>query len=215
MKKICELINSELSFFPELGIGHYPVPKNRPYDEGYFSKYASMASTEMGRELTKFRINFVKKYHAGDVVDVGIGCGQFVSKCENAKGFDVNPAGVEWLHKNGKFHDIYNEKASALTFWDVLEHIDNPEQAISQATEWVFVSIPIFDNAEHILKSRHFRKDEHIWYFTDVGLRKWFLENGFECVDHCKTETELGRDGIDTYAFRRVANAKQDIITQF
>ncbi|WP_227136727.1 class I SAM-dependent methyltransferase [Kosakonia radicincitans] len=202
MKNISELVRSELAFFPELGIGHYPVPESRPYDGDYFEKYQKMAETDMGRKLTQARVDFVRRHFAGPVTDVGIGCGQFVEAI-NGQGYDVNPRGIEWLINRGAYHDIYAHKASALTFWDVLEHIDDPVRAISQATEWVFVSVPIFSNAEHILCSRHFRKDEHIWYWTHEGIIRWFSSNGFICKEHNTIESELGRDGIGTYAFMR------------
>lgn len=204
MRKISDLISSELAFFPELGFGYFPVPKNRPYDADYFGKYLKMADTEMGRQLTKSRVELVRKHYKGDVVDVGIGCGQFVTACD-CMGYDVNPAGIDWLRKRKKYQDIYKAPSGALTFWDVLEHIDEPEKAVQVAKEWVFVSIPIFENAEHILRSRHFRKDEHIWYFTHAGLINWFASQGFICIEWSKFESELGREGITTYAFKRVS----------
>lgn len=203
MRKISELIKSELAFFPELGYGYFPVPESRPYDEDYFAKYVKMADTAMGEAITQERVNLVRRHHNGDVVDVGIGCGHFVTACDS-EGYDVNPHGIRWLEERNKFHDIYKAPAGALTFWDVLEHIDEPDAAIAQAKEWVFVSIPVFENAEHILRSRHFRKDEHIWYFTHEGLINWFGSHGFKCAEWSRFESELGRDGITTYAFKRV-----------
>ncbi|QGY29775.1 methyltransferase domain-containing protein [Pantoea cypripedii] len=202
MRNISELVKRELAFFPELGVGHYPVPKDRPYDGDYFAKYQKMADTEMGRKLTQARVDLVRRYYTGPVTDVGIGCGQFVEAI-NGKGYDVNPRGVEWLINRGAYHDIYAHKCKALTFWDVLEHIDIPENAIKQATEWVFVSVPIFTDSSHILRSRHFRKDEHIWYWTHYGLLRWFDDNGFLCAENNTIESNLGRDGIGTYAFFR------------
>lgn len=203
MLKINELVNNELCFFPELGYGHYPVPKERPYDESYFEKYREMAATDMGRKITQSRINLVRRHYDGAICDVGIGSGQFVENCDNAFGYDVNPAGVRWLKEKGKFHELYDYPIGALSFWDVLEHIDEPAIAINQASKWVFVSVPIFDSAEHITRSRHYRKDEHIHYWTHDGFIKWFSFNEFECVEHNTIESDLGRDGIGTYSFKR------------
>lgn len=75
---------------------------------------------------------------------------------------------------------------------------------IQQASEYVFVSIPIFTDAGDILRSHHFRKDEHIWYFTDVGIKRWFAEQGFECAEQNTIECQLGRKGVASYAFRRI-----------
>lgn len=204
MRKVSELLNAELSFFPELGIGHYPVPKDaRPYDAEYFARYRERAATPMGDALTKARVDLVKKYWSGPVCDVGIGAGQFVDNCEGAVGFDVNPVGIAWLADQNKFHDFYQSPIGALTFWDALEHIDEPDVALAQATDWVFVSIPIFTDAEHITRSIHYRKDEHIWYFTHAGLIRFMGGEGFDLVEYNTIETDLGRDGIGTYAFKR------------
>lgn len=204
MQKISELIKGELCFFPELGYGHYPVPHDRPYDADYFEKYRKMADTDMGLAITNARCELVRRHYQGDVCDVGIGCGQFVEAIDG-KGYDVNKAGIDWLRHKNRYHDIYRAPIGALSFWDVLEHIDEPEKAISQADEWIFVSIPVFENAEHIINSRHYRKDEHIWYWTHEGFIRWFNTHGFECIEHNTNESLLGRDGIGTYAFRRVS----------
>lgn len=190
-------------FLPELGIGRYPVPAARPYDESYFAKYQQLADTETGRALTLARIQLVERHYTGLVLDVGIGAGQFVDSRPETLGFDVNPAGVDWLNARGAYADLYANKWRALTMWDVLEHIDEPELAIQQATEFVFVSIPIFTDAGDILRSHHFRKDEHIFYFTDEGLRRWFTEQGFECVEQNTIECQLGRKGVASYVFSR------------
>lgn len=208
MYKISELIKGELCFFPELGYGFYPVPPHRPYDENYFEKYQRLADTEMGREITQSRMDLVNRHYSGELCDVGIGCGQFVESM-GCYGYDVNSSGIEWLKKRNKYRDIYRAPVGALSFWDVLEHIDEPEKAVAMAKEWVFVSIPFFESAEHITSSRHFRKDEHIHYWTHNGFIRWFSLNGFECEEFNDSESELGREGIRTYAFRRVRDANQ------
>jgi len=203
MKEFYQKVDSELVFFPELGIGRYPVPQERPYDERYFQRYQQMAETETGRQLTVSRIELIARHYHGPVLDVGIGAGQFVSMRPFTSGYDVNPAGVEWLKEKGLYVDLYSTVSPAISMWDVLEHIDDPEAAVARAGEFVFVSIPIFRDSADILQSHHFRKDEHIWYFTDEGLRNWFRTQGFKCVEHNRMECELGRQGIGTYAFRR------------
>lgn len=205
MKYFSEQIKHGLAWLPELGMGRYPVPKAaRPYDEEYFSRYQQLADTELGRELTAARIQLVARHYSGVVLDVGIGAGQFVEARPDTRGFDVNPAGVEWLKARGQWSNLYHDRYPALTFWDSLEHIDRPEVAIGRAEKWVFVSVPIFECAEHVLRSRHFRRDEHIWYWTHDGLIKWFAANGFKLVEHNTRESELGRDGIGSYAFCRI-----------
>lgn len=204
MKSFYQELSSGLVFLPELGIGRYPVPTSRPYDENYFANYQKLADTEMGRALTQSRIELVARHYDGPVLDVGIGAGQFVAARPGTLGFDVNPVGLDWLNARNVYADLYASKWRALTMWDVLEHIDEPELAVQQATECVFVSIPIFTDAGDIIRSHHYRKNEHIWYFTDEGIRRWFAEQGFTCTEQNTIECQLGRKGVASYAFRRI-----------
>lgn len=203
MKYFSEQIKRGLAWLPELGIGRYPVPKDRPYDADYFMRYQSMGKTLMGQQLTAARIEMVGRHYQGLVLDVGIGSGQFVNSRPDTWGYDVNPAGIEWLKERGRWADLYHDRYPALSFWDSLEHIDRPDLAVARAEKWVFLSVPIFDGAEHILQSHHFRKDEHIWYFTDYGIKRWFDEQGFMCIEQNVVESQLGRNGIESYAFCR------------
>lgn len=203
MNPFSEELKNGLVWLPELGMGRYPVPQARPYDAGYFARYQQMADTQLGQSLTAARIQLVARHYQGALLDVGIGSGQFVEARPQTRGYDVNPAGVDWLHTRGLWADLYDARYAAISFWDALEHIDRPENAVAKAEKWVFVSVPVFADGDDILRSRHYRKDEHIWYFTHHGLLRWFEAQGFHCIEHNTLETELGREGIGSYAFRR------------
>lgn len=204
MKEFEQKLKSGFVWVPELGMGRYPVPPAcRPYDQDYYSNYQRLADTPMGRELTQARIRLVARHHSGPVLDVGIGAGQFVEARPYTQGYDVNPHGIDWLKQRDRWADLYAERYRALSFWDALEHIDRPDVAVARAEEWVFLSVPIFENAEHVLRSKHYKPQEHIWYWTHEGLIRWFSEQGFDLAEHNTFETELGREGIGSYAFRR------------
>lgn len=197
------IAEKNLIWLPEKGIGYYPV-KDFPYNEDYFQKYEKYAMTDLGFKITEARINFVARHWSGELVDVGVGSGQFIRARGGAKGFDVNPSGKQWLEQSGLWCDIYNGHiCQALTFWDSLEHIEDIVSAVSRAKKFIFVSIPIFENCEHILRSKHFRKDEHFWYFTDEGFVRWMSEQGFDLLERNKMEQDFGREDIFSYAFRR------------
>jgi hypothetical protein len=197
-------LRTGLVWLPELGMGRYPVPAERPYNHEYFVRYQQMSNTAMGYALTQARIHLVARHYQGQVLDVGIGAGQFVNERTDTLGFDINPVSIDWLKQQDKWSNLYDSDYPALTFWDSLEHIDEPAIAVARATQWVFVSIPIFTGAEHVLASKHYRKDEHIWYWTHDGFIRWFVEQGFTCVEHNRIESDLGREEIDSYAFKRV-----------
>ena len=179
-------------------MGWHPRPP-MSYAGSYFENYRQLDASEMGTALTQARIDMVRGHYDGTVVDVGIGGGRFVEEIDGF-GFDVNPEAVEWLRSAGRYSDPVGP---ALTFWDALEHIPEPELAVEAASEWVFVSMPIYRDGADVLESKHYKPGEHLWYWTKDGLIRWFHRLGFFCVEVNSAESELGREGILSFAFRR------------
>lgn len=161
--------------------------------------------------LTKVRVNLVSAYlRGGKIVDVGIGCGDFVREYNalfgGATGYDVNPVGISWLKRRECWRDPYAAPVKHACFWDSLEHIYDPSVLLRNVQETVFVSIPIFTDIDHVRRSKHFRRDEHYWYFTSGGLLHYMKALGWRCVERTWMETDLGREDIETYVFKRVAS---------
>lgn len=191
-----------LQWLPELGIGWYPVD-DQPYDAAYWERYRKMDQSSSGELLTQMRSDWVAQHAStSDLCDIGIGGGRFTEEVSQA-GFDVNPSAIDWLKTNGFWRNPYVERFSSLTFWDSLEHIADPRPLLEQIRTWAFVSIPIFKDSEHILRSKHFRKDEHCWYFTRAGFQSFMKMHGFECRGVSIMEQNAGREDIETFAFRR------------
>jgi len=66
-----------------------------------------------------------------------------------------------------------------------------------------FVSLPIFRDAHHARTSKHFRPDEHYWYWTRAGFI-WFAERcGFSVIEHNTMESLAGREDIETFVLAR------------
>lgn len=200
-----------LTWFPERGMGYYPVRSNgHVYDQAYFDKYVAYGKTPLGHELTAARVRLVQRFLTdGSVIDVGIGAGDFVQargECAPTYGFDINPVGVAWLQERGLFRNPEVGEVDGLTFWDSIEHIAEPELTLSQTT-WAFLSLPIFTGPDHVLRSKHFRRDEHCWYFTRRGLIDWMGGQGFVCREHTTMESLLGREDIETFVFEAVSPA--------
>ena len=191
-----------LNWKPEIGIGYYPV-KETPYDAEYFQKYSAYETSDIGIQLNSARLELVRRYvNASEVIDIGIGSGMFMNEA-NCEGFDINPVAIELLKKSGSYVNPYERKSRHATFWDSLEHITEISDIFENITGYAFVSIPIFRSCEHILQSKHFRKDEHCWYFTEKGI-EWFMEShGFFLVEHSTIEIDIGREDIHTFVFRR------------
>lgn len=182
--------------------GYYPV-EDECYDDAYFNKYVGYALTPAGQAITRERVALVDRWSKGPVIDVGIGCGDFLRNLSReCYGYDVCLPGIEWLKVHQKWVDLATlGRAKVLTFWDSFEHIRNPFPLPSLATEAVFLTIPIFRDARHARRSKHFRPTEHYWYFTFDGLLKRF--KNFELVEWNKMEEKYGREDVQTFAFRR------------
>jgi Methyltransferase domain len=153
------------------------------------------------------RCNFVEQHYRGALVDVGIGSGAFIearrSRHRTTYGYDVNPAGLAWLEQRMLLVDPHLVSFDAVTLWDVLEHIPDFQSLLANVKDWVFTSLPIFRDAEHALGSKHFKPEEHYWFFSRDGLVFAMKLCGFALVSESKVETELGREDIGTFAFRR------------
>jgi hypothetical protein len=175
----------------------------REYDAAYFDKYAGYEDTSLGKMITKARIEFVNAIHKGEVLDIGIGSGHFVSNRSRTYGYDVNPKGVAWLKERGLYRDPQEGWFPAYSFFDSFEHIKDPSpllRAMSIGAK-VFISIPIFNDMAHILRSKHFRPDEHYWYFTGLGFVKYMGLHDFRLLDVDDFESRLGREDIKSFAF--------------
>lgn len=198
-----------LTWWEELGVGYYPVTAGtKPYDAAYWDKYVAMSATDIGIRLNDARSRFVDRHYKGDLIDVGIGSGAFIERrgTRNTYGYDVNPDAIAWLLNHKRFWNVYNgSKLPAISLWDVFEHLPDYDRLLANVQDYVFMSIPIFEGAAHVLRSKHYRKDEHVWYFTAEGLIKTFDEFGFSCVEHHYEEELIGREDIGSFAFKRRA----------
>jgi hypothetical protein len=196
-----------LIWLPEKGVGFYPVTES-PYNSDYFDKYNGYANSKMGKKLNEARLDFVADHYDGSLVDVGIGCGQFVDSRPDTFGFDIMGKAVDWLIDRELYVDPRYSEFPAASFWDSLEHMNNPNQILQYITDYVFVSMPIYDSPEHVMKSKHFRKDEHCLYFTTDGFVNWMSAKGFDLIDIDDFETRLGREDILSFAFKKTGGTK-------
>jgi hypothetical protein len=196
-----------LRWWPELGLGYYPVETGiEPYDQDYFDNFARNAETDIGRALMRARVDFVERHYQGPLIDVGIGSGAFVELRRQQRptlGYDVNKCGIDWLNDRNLLVDPYLVEHDAMTMWDVLEHIPEFDWLVCNVRQWLFLSLPIFRDAAHALASKHFKPAEHYWYFTRDGLVFAMKSCGFALVEQSTVETELGREDIGMFAFRR------------
>jgi len=206
--KICEapslgeIWGDALQWIDPIGIGWLPVFGESLYGREYWDEYRKRDSTKMGAALTASRLSLVRKFLANgadDMVDVGIGGGAFVSSAQ-CFGHDVNPYALEWLGDR----QWDGRAVGAMTMWDVIEHLKEPRELLDHCRKLLFVSTPIYRDRAHVLQSRHFKPREHLIYCTHEGFQFLMRGYGFEMIYHDTRESDLGRDGIGSYVFRRV-----------
>jgi hypothetical protein len=189
-----------------LGIGTLDVNiKETQYDRAYWEKYVSYRTNPIGEKLMKARADLVGKYTLdGIVVDIGIGSGHFIdTRSGKTFGYDVNPVAIRWLLDRDLWWDPYFRNPGIVTCWDSLEHMSRPEALVRCVSGMIFVSIPIFTDLKHVMRSKHYRPDEHFWYFTRDGLVGWMGRHGFGLLEENWIETDLGREDIGTFVFKR------------
>jgi len=165
-------LNDTLLWSEEKGQGFHTRPAMR-YEGQYFAHYQKLDATPMGGLLTKARCELVSKYCPPvETTDIGIGGGRYVQQSGGC-GYDVCADAVTWLHSEGAYFDPYVDGAYAITCWDSLEHIPEPEKLLAQVTNWLFVSMPIYEDMADVLQSKHYKPGEHLHYFTQEGFLRW------------------------------------------
>lgn len=197
-----------LSWDVEKELGFYPI-QDTQYDDFYYRASVENSLSPVAEKLNEFRTWLVNSYVDGTILDFGVGAGQFLHWRGDCLGYDICPKSVANLRREGLFFDPYKEDlderaVEGVTFFDVLEHLLNPETILARVREqYVFISLPIFRDREHALKSKHFKIHEHYWYFTQKSIREFMASCGFELVEYYDGEIKAGREDIYTYVFLR------------
>ena len=200
--------DGDLVICPDWGVA-YQRDMSQPvhYNGEYFDKYVHYEDTPLANAINAGRVALVNK-HVGPeagVLDVGIGSGEFIKKRPNTFGYDINPKAVEWLKANMRYSDSF-AAFDGFTFWDVLEHVENPaEDYLDRIHDGacLFTSIPVFADLTKIRQSKHYRPNEHFYYFTRSGFIHWMAKHGFRCLETDDFETRAGREAIMSFAFKR------------
>lgn len=197
---------------PKMGIA-YQTDRDvsREYGDDYFDLLNKYENEIIGLVVNKKRADLVKEFCPnGTVLDIGAGAGSFIKTLENkAYGYDIMEKSIKWLKDRGLYLDINDgipEDIGAITFWDSLEHIPEPTILLLRMHPGtlVFVSIPIIKDMLRLKSWKHFRPNEHYWYFTEKGFIDWMAKHGFALVDDVRDfEIKAGREDIYTFVFKK------------
>lgn len=199
---------SELIWWPHKGYGR-ELPDEKTvvrYDADYLENCRIREGTEVGKLLIRDRLALLLRHTKQNdlTVDVGIGAGGFIEASMShgnlIYGWDVNEA----LSDRISFINPNTRTVDNVCCWDSLEHMISPEAMLRNVRKKVLMSLPIFDSAEHVIRSKHYKPGEHIWYFTEAGLIRWMREQGLRLIERNRDEERYGREEVGTYVFARL-----------
>jgi len=183
------------------------------YGENYFNHYVELYGTGIARQINCARVNLCRPY-TDRVLDIGVGALEFIDSMNKAglvcHGYDVNPIAEQQLKERGCWADPYedNNGFDDMSFWDVLQHFPDPMKIIDRVNRYLFTSLPIFDSIDQIRMSKHFKPNEHLWYFTRSGFVFFMEQAGFSIVEYNESETLAGRESIGSFVFLRIKPPK-------
>ena len=204
----------------------------------YQSIYKSDSYKKIGQKLSnkshdyrlnrfgKERADFIIKYHSKDLpktyLDIGCSTGftveALLKKGWESRGLELNPATAKFGRERGlniKEIDFLelddNNKFSAISLFDVLEHLFDPSKVLEKAFNLlndggnIFIYVPNWDSASRFLigeeKSHFIWPTHHLTYYVPETLIKHLEKYGFKIL-HWETQ------GLDLFDWAWVEKEK-------
>lgn len=157
-------------------------------------------------EAARVKRAYVARYcrPGARLLDVGASYGHFLAEAHGqyrATGIEVSPAAVAWGREHfqvdlrvGSVYDLPHEAGDfdAVTFWDVIEHLEQPATAVDEIRRRLkpgglfFLSTPDAGSlVARAMGSRWHYLDpiQHINLFSRANLTRLLREHGFNIVD--------------------------------
>lgn len=197
-------LKADLFICKECGLVSSDIPPDPSiYDKSYDIKYKRYQRSRINVTLQEMRICMVMKDKVKkSILDFGCGSGSFVEQVEKSIGFDCKAVGFD-INPYGNYCDVISllNGFDTVTFWDSLEHVQNPKKLIEGLNaEHVFVSTPSIDDCdiEYITRDfHHYYPGEHVHYFNEKSLKKLLEVCGYEhSITHYR-ESILRKSGGD------------------
>ncbi|MFZ1744736.1 MAG: class I SAM-dependent methyltransferase, partial [Nitrospirales bacterium] len=197
----CESIYLAAELTPTEMMAYYPVDYE-PYRKAH-PLGEDPGSLSSHRILITFVESFIKQ--PGHLLDVGCATGDFLFAAHqrkwNVTGIEIIPSAANYARSVRGFHveesditetTLPDEFFSAITMWDVLEHLPMPDLAIRRSYRllipggYLFLSIPNLKSFDRSLFGNAWigwDPPRHICLFSDTALSALMARVGFEYVD--------------------------------
>lgn len=169
------------------------------YDFEYANKYNSYG--EKGNYLSFLRLGVLMGaigHTPSSLVDVGYGNGSFLKAClqtiPRLYGCDVSNYPLPESCRSIAFKDISN--VDVVCFFDSLEHFDNIYDIKLLSTKYIFISVPWchYISDEWFEKWYHRRENEHLYHFSDISIKNFFKECGYDCIYQSSFEDTIRKN---------------------
>jgi hypothetical protein len=146
------------------------------------------------------------------ILDVGYGNGSFLKTCSTIipKCYGSDISGYP-LPENIQFvSDWVKTPVDVLTFFDALEHFDDPYILRNAKAKYIVVSVPWchYHSEEWFLNWKHRRPNEHLWFFNEKSIFKFAKAIGCEIINYCNIEDSIRKNNneknILTFTMKKV-----------
>lgn len=163
---------------------------------------------ETNEHAARAKLAYVQRFCApgARLLDVGASYGHFLAaaqKAYKASGIEVSAAAAEWGRTTfgvnvtvGSVYELSKGREAAcdaITFWDVIEHLESPGAALDEIRRtlapggWLFVSTPDAGSlAATLMGARWHYLDpvQHINLFSRANLVRLLSDRGFTVAHH-------------------------------
>lgn len=180
----------------------------------YVSDYAESQSTTV--EMSYLRLGVIEcamgydALAAARVLELGPGTGVMMEvmrrHCLSVDGFDVAPTD----HVTVSHDEATKRRWDLLIACDVIEHFPDVDALFGYDFDWAYISTPCRpDDIELMANWRHFKPNEHIWYFSRDELAQWFESRGYEVryaghtEDLIRSRWDRTKANISNFVIRR------------
>jgi len=185
-----------------------------PYDDNYYggkSLLATIIFSPIEEIFYKIRNNYVGKRDTNLWIDVGAGDGGYLRRVNAKKkiGVEISESGRKIMKSHGlqtmdtrEFLKKDNLNADFISFWQVLEHVENPIDYLKSAERnikprgKIIIAVPNHKSFEFAVFGRywfHLLPQYHIWHFSlkSLGLLLAKAHLKPESIDYWAIEHHL------------------------
>jgi len=185
----------------EFGIIKQKEKKSFLYNQDYLGERYVIIKDKC-INMSYLRLGFLLGNISGKInslLDFGCGSGYFLevaSDCiENTYNYDIIDNNFSHSQKLD-YEDIFSKKFDVVTFFDSLEHVEDPYTLIKKIdTKYIHISVPWCHIQERgkdwFMNWKHRRHDEHLYHFNLDSLIRFFEYFGYKLIKYSNIEDTI------------------------